>query len=128
MPLNSLPQRVALADKLRGWRQPIAESVTTEFFRRHPDWLARYGERGRKHGIEDACFHLDFLAGALEAGSVTPFEAYIRWTARMLGARNIAAHFVAENLEQIESALAAHLTPPRRSMSPASRRGRAGLF
>jgi len=112
MPLNSLFERVALADKLRYLKPAIAELVTTEFFQRHPDWVARYGERGRKLGIEDACFHLDFLAGALEAGSVTPFEDYVRWTARMLGARNIAAHFVAETLEQIESALASHLTVP----------------
>lgn len=33
----------------------IAESVTTEFFQRHPDWVARYGERGRELSIEDAC-------------------------------------------------------------------------
>ncbi len=112
MPLNSLSERMALADKLRHLKPAIAESVTTEFFQRHPDWVARYGERGRNLGIEDACFHLEFLAGALEAGSVTPFEDYVHWTARMLGARNIAAHFVAENLEQIESALASHLTAP----------------
>ncbi len=110
MAINNLSERVTLADKLRGLKPVIAESVTAEFFRRHPDWVARYGERGRKLGIEDACFHLDFLAGAVEAGSVTPFEDYVRWTARMLGARKIAAHFVAENLEQIEFALASHLT------------------
>lgn len=110
MPLNNLSERVALADKLRRLKTVIAESVTAEFFQRHPDWLARYGERGRKLGIEDACFHVDFLAGALEAGSVAPFEDYVRWTTRMLGARNIAAHFVAENLRQIESALTMHLT------------------
>jgi methanogenic corrinoid protein MtbC1 len=109
MPLNSWDERVVLAEKIRRLKPVVAESVTTEFFKRHPDWLARYGERGRTLGIEDASFHLDFLAGALEAGNVSPFEDYVRWTTRMLGARNIAAHFVAENLQQIESDLVTHL-------------------
>jgi len=110
MPPHSLSDRVALADKLRTLKPVIAESVTANFFERHPDWVTRYGERGRKLGIEDACFHMDFLAGAIEAGSVKPFEDYVRWTCRMLGARNIAAHFVAENLKQIEVTLASFVT------------------
>jgi MerR family transcriptional regulator, light-induced transcriptional regulator len=110
MPLNSMNERVVLAENIRRLKPVVAESVTTEFFKRHPDWVTRYGERGRKLGIEDASFHLDFLAGALEAGSIIPFEEYVRWTTRMLGARKIATHFVAENLVQIESEVASHLT------------------
>ena len=78
----SLPRCMALSDKLRGLKQLIAEAVTEDFFQRHPDWLARYGERGRKHGIEDASFHIEFLAGAVECGISTPFEDYARWTVR----------------------------------------------
>jgi hypothetical protein len=65
--------RLALARTLRGLRERVAESVTDEFFARHPDWLARYGEAGRRHGAADARFHMDFLAGAVEAGSPLPF-------------------------------------------------------
>ena len=94
--------RIPLADKLRTLKQSVAEAVTEEFFRRHPDWLVRYGERGRQRGIEDAQYHLDFLAGAIEVGSDAPFKDYTRWTARMLLSRGIAQDFVAENLRQIE--------------------------
>ena len=106
----SLPERIALSEKLRGLKQTVAEAVTDEFFQHHPDWLMRYGERGRKHGVEDACFHIDFLAGAVESGTSTPFEDYARWTVRMLEARRIPAHFVAENLEQISRALGFRLS------------------
>ncbi len=105
-----LEERVPLADKLRTLKQSVAEAVTEEFFRRHPDWLVRYGERGRQRGIEDALYHLDFLAGAIEAGSDAPFQDYARWTAGVLRARGIAPAFVAENLRQVEEALAPHLS------------------
>lgn len=101
----TLDDRIQLAEKLGGLRQHVAEVVTEEFFVRHPDWLERYGERGRKLGIEDAIFHQNYLASAIESGSVGPFEAYARWTVGMLGARNISSHFVVENLQQVGEAL-----------------------
>lgn len=105
----SSANRLALAESLRGLREQVAEAVTEEFFQRHPDWLDRYGERGRRHGVEDARFHMDFLAGAVEAGSTQPFADYARWTVRVLRGRGIEPGFVAENLEQIAQALLPHL-------------------
>jgi methanogenic corrinoid protein MtbC1 len=102
--------RIPLAEKLRTLKQSVAEAVTEEFFCRHPDWLVRYGERGRQKGIEDAMYHVDFLAGAVEAGSGAPFQDYARWTAQMLLARGIAPAFVAENMRQVELAIAPRLS------------------
>ena len=101
----SLTGRAALAEKILSTREQVAKAVTEEFFQRHPDWLARYGERGRRLGVEDAIYHQSYLASAIQAGTAAPFVDYIRWTVAMLGARNIAAHFVVENLEQIRQAL-----------------------
>ncbi len=101
--------RRALAEKLRGLRDAIAESVTEEFFHQHPDWLERYGERGRRHGVEDARFHLDFLAGAVEAGSPGTFADYARWAVRVLSGRGIQPRFVVENLSQVGQALLPYL-------------------
>lgn len=112
----SLQQRVALADHLRQLRQSVAEAVTSEFLRRHPDWVERYGDRARVHGIADASFHQDFLAGAIEADSEAAFESYARWTAGMLSARGIAPTFVVENLQQIADALAPHLADADRAV------------
>ena len=89
----TLPQRVALADQIRALRQKVGEDVTEEFLSRHPDWLERYGEHARHFGIEDACFHLDFLAGAVEAASLDSFRDYARWTVGMLQARGIGENW-----------------------------------
>jgi methanogenic corrinoid protein MtbC1 len=57
---------------------------------------------------------VDFLAGAMEAGSPEAFADYARWTARMLGARGIAAHTLEENFTQLEKHLSAALLPAER--------------
>ncbi|HYO13152.1 MAG TPA: cobalamin B12-binding domain protein, partial [Thermoanaerobaculia bacterium] len=72
----------------------MAEAVTAEFFARHPDWVQRYGDKGWERGIEDAGFHIDFLAGALEVGAPEAFGEYVRWARRVLEARGIAAAFL----------------------------------
>ncbi|HEX2224833.1 MAG TPA: cobalamin-dependent protein [Thermoanaerobaculia bacterium] len=87
----------------------MAEAVTAEFFQRHPDWADRYGERGFELGVQDARFHLGFLAGALAGGDPEAFGEYVGWTRRVLEARGISSPFLRENLEQIEAALLAAL-------------------
>jgi methanogenic corrinoid protein MtbC1 len=104
--------RKQLASAIRSWRGPVAREVTDQFLERHPDWQARYGERARQFGIEDAGFHQDFLAAAIESGELQPLNEYGEWAARMLGARNMEARFLAENFEQIGQALRSRLPAP----------------
>ena len=111
---ESVSDRFRLAQKLLFAKQEVAEAMTQEFFLRYPEWDVRYGERGRRHCTADACFHMEFLAGAIEAGSPEAFADYSRWTARMLGARGIAAHTLEENLAQLEKHLADVLLPEER--------------
>jgi methanogenic corrinoid protein MtbC1 len=87
----------------------VAERVKEEFFRLHPDWEGRYGERGRQLCVEDDCFHLEFLAGAVSGGSPAAFAGYARWTARVLSARGIEPRYLAVALGLIGQALAARL-------------------
>ena len=104
-------ERAALADRIRGHKRIVAEGVTDEFFERHPDWLTRFGSAGRIRGVEDAGFHLEFLAGAVESGSVEAYRDYVRWTVQVLRTRGIESHFVAENLGQIGRCLVGILDP-----------------
>lgn len=106
----TLAARIATARQIAAAKESVAAAVTDEFFKRHPDWQARYGENGRKRGIEDAGFHIDFLAGAIETGSVAAFCDYARWCSRLLSGYGIAPHFLAENLRQVGQALEAKIT------------------
>lgn len=103
---------LSLTARIRGFSREVAEDVTEEFLNRHPDWASRYSERARLHGVEDAEYHLAFLAGALETSSIAAFEDYARWTARVMAARGISVNFLQENLLQIAAALAQRLPEP----------------
>jgi methanogenic corrinoid protein MtbC1 len=108
-------ERFNLAQKLLALKQDAAQAITNDFFSEHPEWTARYGERGRRFCTEDACFHMEFLAGAIEAGSPEAFADYARWTVRMLGARGIGAHTLEENFAQLEKHLCPLLLPAERA-------------
>jgi methanogenic corrinoid protein MtbC1 len=111
--MNDSPyyDRMALGDRLLQLKSEAAEKATETFLERHPDWLSKYGERAREFGVKDACCHIDFLRGAVEAGSIPAFEDYCAWAAGLLQSRAIASGFLVENLSQIEEALGARLSP-----------------
>lgn len=98
--------RSDLARRILDRRDELSRAVTEEFLLRHPDWIERYGERARRFGIEDARFHVEFLAGALAAGSPEAFARYAGWAARVLARRGIEPRFLAENLDQLGHQLA----------------------
>jgi methanogenic corrinoid protein MtbC1 len=125
MILESFSDRFGLARKIVSVKPKVAQAVSDEFFLNHPEWMDRYGERGRQFCTADACFHMEFLAGAIESGSPESFADYARWTARMLGARGIASHTLEENLAQLEKHLSMALLPEEQSaVSVFLKRGR----
>jgi methanogenic corrinoid protein MtbC1 len=99
-----------LAEVVREHSAGVAVEVTNAFLERHPDWRVRYGSRAMSAGVQDAGYHLAFLAAAVEADNAAAFAAYARWAARVLAARGIASGFLAENLVQVQDALAARLS------------------
>ena len=107
---------MTLGNRLQQLKPEVAEKATQVFLERHPDWLLKYGERAREFGIEDAGFHIDFLRGAVESGSIQAFEDYCEWAAGLLKSRTIASHFLVENLTQIETALRSGLSPEQQTL------------
>jgi methanogenic corrinoid protein MtbC1 len=102
-----------LADAIREHSTSVAVEVTNAFLEQHPDWRVRYGSRAMSAGVQDAGYHLSFLAAAVEAETPEAFAAYARWAARVLAARGIASRFLAENLRQVRQALATRLSGER---------------
>ncbi|MBI2680345.1 MAG: cobalamin B12-binding domain-containing protein [Candidatus Solibacter usitatus] len=111
---ESVSDRFRIVQKIAAVKQNVAQAISDEFFVNHPEWAARYGERGRSICTADTCFHLEFLAGAIEAGSPEAFADYARWTARMLSAREVAAHALDENFVQLGKHLSPKLAPDER--------------
>ena len=97
--------RRVLARRVRSARDTIGVATSDQYFARHPTFSARFGAAGKERCREDAAFHIDFLAAAIELGSMAPFVEYARWTARTLAARDIDPSCLVENLTEIGTAL-----------------------
>ncbi len=67
----------------------LAEKITTTHFSRHPVLLERYGPRGKQKCLEDAAYHLHYLAEAVAVNSTSSFIDYIGWGKIMLASRGI---------------------------------------
>jgi methanogenic corrinoid protein MtbC1 len=111
-----ISERYELAQKILSVKQDVARAISDAFFLANPEWMARYGQRGRDFCTADAGLHIDFLSGAIEAGSPEAFADYGRWTSRMLAARQISAHTLEENFVQLEKHLSAVLVTTQREM------------
>ncbi|HYK02135.1 MAG TPA: cobalamin-dependent protein [Thermoanaerobaculia bacterium] len=93
------------AHGIRTHLEELASAITDRHFAAHPELLARYPAVGRQRCLEDARFHLQYLASALDAGSSAIFLDYIAWAKVMLATRNVPANDLAENLRVIEGSL-----------------------
>jgi methanogenic corrinoid protein MtbC1 len=110
------PDPTAVSGTLRRYEQAVAETVTDAFLAGHPDWVARYGDRARQAGVEDARFHVQFLSAAIESNSPLAFRDYVHWAARVLGARGIDSVFLWENLDQLQHAAGHYLAETDRQL------------
>ena len=111
MDMFALPDRMALAHKLTAQKMQLARRMTNAVFDRHPELEQKYGAMGRVQSDNDGCFHVDFLAGALVAGSVQSFESYVRWTVAVLGARGVGAETVQASMQCLEEGAGELLAP-----------------
>jgi methanogenic corrinoid protein MtbC1 len=105
-----------LAEKLRSLEQPLTEATAEAFFRRHPEWAARFDDARKKANHEEAVFHVRYLATAVEVGAAAPFVEYVRWTRRVLEARGLSPQFLREALEDSVSDLRSRLSVDEASL------------
>jgi len=82
---------------------------------------AKYGEMGRVKCVQDANFHLSYLADSVSASSPLLFSDYIGWAKVMLSARGVPATDLSRNIsimhevvrEKLPSQLAAVIDEDR---------------
>ena len=79
-------------------RTALAEAVTARHYELNPALASRYGAAGRERCLQDAHFHLSYLAESLGASLPTLFADYVAWAKVMLEARGVPASDLARNL------------------------------
>lgn len=91
--------------RIHAERDALAEAVTARQYELQPELASRYGPAGREKCLQDARYHLSYLAEALSASSPALFAAYVSWAKVMLATRGIPATDLAQNLECMREAI-----------------------
>jgi MerR family transcriptional regulator, light-induced transcriptional regulator len=104
--LNEIAARLILAE-----RASLAESVTDRQYEEQPELAAKYGEAGRAKCLQDADYHLSYLADAVAAASPSLFSDYVGWAKVMLGARGVPAADLSRNLSVMREVVGRRLPP-----------------
>lgn len=96
-------------------RALLAEAVTARQYEAQPELAARYGEQGRAKCLQDANYHLSYLADSVSASSPALFSDYIAWAKVMLSARGVPATDLSRNIsimrEVVREKLPSELAP-----------------
>jgi len=87
------------AQAIRERRDEIAGELVALEFARHPELEQRYGPIGREKSLQDAGYHLAYLAEALALDNQALFVDYIAWTKVMLAQRRVLPTDLAFHLQ-----------------------------
>lgn len=105
------PLHQTLAHTLDSRRSWLAEAITARHYEANPELTGKYGTAGRSKCLQDAEYHLSYLAEAIAAGSPNLFADYIEWAKVMLGARHVPASDLAQSLIIMGEAIREELSP-----------------
>lgn len=70
-----------------------------------PFWMARFGERGRRHAEQDSEYHVKYVLSALHAGDDGVFASYARWLRGVLTSRGMCSWHLTESFRQLTEAM-----------------------
>ena len=85
----------------------ISQQVLDDMYGEDPFWMARFGDRGRRHANEDSDFHMQYLHRAVDANDPDVMVRYATWLRDVLVSRGMCSRHLAENFERLARALAA---------------------
>lgn len=111
--------------RIEAERDALAAAITARHYELQPELSARYGAAGREKCLQDARYHLSFLAEALNASSPALFGAYVSWAKVLLSTRGIPATDLARNLECVREVI--EISLPREAAVPVRKFIDAGL-
>ncbi len=100
-------------EALLAFRPELALALVTREFERHPELEARYGALGREKSLQDAGYHLAFLAQAVVAQRPALFADYAAWLKVMLAQRGVRPADLLFHLQCLREVLVERLPADR---------------
>src|ERR1051325_10872771 len=90
-----------VAHRIDAERRRLSQAIVARQYELMPELAQKYGEHGREKCLQDAEFHLSYLAESVASSLPSLFSDYVAWAKIMLAGRGIAASDLALNLECI---------------------------
>jgi methanogenic corrinoid protein MtbC1 len=95
----------------------IAEAVVSRELALHPELEQRYGPRVREQSLQDAGYHLAFLAAAVRSENPAVFAHYLAWAKIVLVKRGVLTADLAFHLECMKEVLHQRLPASPRALA-----------
>ena len=92
-------------------REAIAARLVEKEFQAHPELLQRYGAQGRVKSLEDAGYHLRYLAEALASENHQFFVDYVGWAKILLAKHGVRAEDLLFHLQCMQEAVSDLVAP-----------------
>jgi len=86
-------------EALRQIQGVLAEELVTRQYLGYPELAGHYGSEGREECLQDAQYHLAYLADAMNARAPELYANYVAWAKVLLGKRGMSAEGLAHHLE-----------------------------
>ncbi len=83
----------------------LANAITEEYYRQHPELNVRYNKDVRDNIFRDNQYHLAYLAEAIAADHPSFFASYIGWAKVLLNGMKIPSEELARNLNIVRTVL-----------------------
>lgn len=98
-----------VASRIRDRMAEMADGIVERQFLGNPELTARYGPQGRARCLQDASFHLQYLASAVETERPILFVDYMQWVRGVLDARRIPSADLVDSLHSIREVVCERL-------------------
>lgn len=95
----------AVRDVIDVRRNVLAQAIVRRQWKLRPDLERRYGSEGHAKCLEDANFHLQYLAEAIAASEPKLFIDYVAWAKVMLASRNIPTEDLCSHLQVLRDVI-----------------------
>lgn len=104
------PTHQLASEEIQAHKGGIAAALVAKEFARHPELEQRYGKIGREKSLQDAGYHLAFLAQSLALNNAAVFVDYVAWAKIVLTQRKVLAADLAFHLECLAGVLREQLS------------------
>lgn len=101
---------------LREHQSELASQVTDRHLAAHPAIAARFGPAGREKCLQDARYHVTYLAESVASDRPALFVDYTRWAGEMLAARKIPREDLAGYLAELAELIRVMHPAPERTL------------